>query len=99
LLPNSQLVYSQPTSFDIRVALSLREPSFADTSSALTSVSAHKCGIGIGIANYTSSSADAKELRGNLYAAAKKPVLTLIGGQVYILRVRVSKVLARTPSR
>jgi DNA-binding MarR family transcriptional regulator len=31
----------------------------------------------------------AKELRGNLYAAAKKPVRTVLGGQVYILRVRI----------
>ena len=46
-------------------------------------------GTSIGIANYASSSADAKELRGNLYAAAKKPVRTVIGGQVYILNVRV----------
>ena len=52
-------------------------------------VFAHRGGIGIGIANYASSSADAKELRGNLYAAAKKPVRTVIGGQVYILKVRV----------
>jgi hypothetical protein len=52
-------------------------------------VFANKGGTGIGIANYTSSSADAKELRGNLYAAAKKPVRTAIGGQVYILKVRV----------
>ena len=44
---------------------------------------------GIGIANYTSSGTDAKELRGNLYAAAKKPVRSVIGGQVYILKVRV----------
>ena len=28
-------------------------------------------------------------MRGNLYAAAKKPVRTVIGGQVYILKVRV----------
>ncbi len=28
-------------------------------------------------------------MRGNLYAAAKKPVRTVFGGQVYILRVRV----------
>jgi hypothetical protein len=34
---------------------------------------------GIGIANYASSSADAKELYGNLYAAAKKPVRTVHG--------------------
>lgn len=46
-------------------------------------------GAGIGIANYASSSADGKELDGNLYAAAKKPVRTVIGGQVYILKVRV----------
>ena len=52
-------------------------------------VFAYKRGIGIGIANYTSSGADAKELRGNLYAAAKKPVRTVIRGQVYILKVRV----------
>src|SRR6266567_1739408 len=51
-------------------------------------VFAHKGSIGFGIANYKGSSADAKELRGNLYAAAKKPVRTVIGGQVYILRVR-----------
>jgi hypothetical protein len=52
-------------------------------------VFANKGGIGIGIANYTSSSADAKQLRGNLYAAAKKPVRRVIGGQVYILKVGV----------
>ena len=52
-------------------------------------VFANKGGISIGIANYTSSSADAKELRGNLYASAKKPVRTVIGGKVYILKVRV----------
>src|SRR6516164_4688786 len=42
--------------------------------------------IGIGIADYKSSSADAKELRGNLYAAAKKRVRTVIGGQTGHLR-------------
>lgn len=52
-------------------------------------VFANQGGIGIGIANYASSSADSKELRGNLYAAAKKPVRTVIGGQVYILKVSV----------
>jgi len=52
-------------------------------------VFANKGGVSIGIANYKSSSADAKELRGNLYAAAKKPVRTVMGGQVYILKVRV----------
>ena len=43
----------------------------------------------VGIANYASSSADAKELRGDLSGAAKKPVRTVIGGQVCILKVRV----------
>jgi hypothetical protein len=52
-------------------------------------VFANKGDSGIGIANYISSSVDAKELRGNLYAAAKKPVRTVIGGQVYILKVDV----------
>ena len=45
--------------------------------------------MGIGIANYKSSSADGKELRGNLYAVAKKPVRSVIGGQVYIIKVTV----------
>jgi LexA DNA binding domain len=53
-------------------------------------VFAKKGGMDIRIANYASSSADAKELRGNLYAAAKKPVRTVIGGQVYILKVGIS---------
>jgi hypothetical protein len=52
-------------------------------------VFAYKSGMGIGIANYKRSSADAKELRGNLYGAAKKAVRTVVGGQVYILKVRV----------
>ncbi|MGA9625474.1 MAG: hypothetical protein WBL65_22100 [Bryobacteraceae bacterium] len=45
-------------------------------------VFANQGGMGIGIADYASSSAEVKELRGNLYAAAKKPVRTVIGGQV-----------------
>lgn len=49
-------------------------------------VLANKPGIDIRIANYTSASADAKELRESLRAAAKKPVRTVIGGQVYILK-------------
>jgi len=52
-------------------------------------VFANQGGIGFGIASYTSSSSDGKELRGNLYAAAKKPVRTVIGGRVYILKVCV----------
>jgi len=52
-------------------------------------VIANEGSVGISIANYKSSSADAKELRRNLYAAAKKPVRTVIAGQVYILKVRI----------
>lgn len=52
-------------------------------------VIANKGAVGISIANYKSSSADAKELRANLYAAAKKPVRTVIRGQVYILKVGI----------
>jgi hypothetical protein len=40
------------------------------------------------IANFEDSSTDAKELRANLCSAAKKPVRTVIGGVVYIFRVR-----------
>lgn len=52
-------------------------------------VIANKGAIGIAIANYRSSGADGKELRENLYAAAKRPVRTVIGGQIYILKVGV----------
>jgi hypothetical protein len=52
-------------------------------------VFALKDGIRIRIANYASSSDDAKELLGNLYAGAKKPIRTVIGGQLYILTVRI----------
>jgi hypothetical protein len=52
-------------------------------------VIANKERIGISIANYVSSSADANELRGNLYGAAKKPRRTVIGGKVYILNVDI----------
>ena len=41
------------------------------------------------IANFEDSSTNAIELRANLYAAAKKPVRTVIGGMVYVLHVRV----------
>ncbi|MFN7925539.1 MAG: hypothetical protein U0Q16_35900 [Bryobacteraceae bacterium] len=47
-------------------------------------------GVRTKIADFGSSSAPAKELRTNLYAAAKKPVRTVIGGTVYLLRARVS---------
>jgi selenophosphate synthetase-related protein len=52
-------------------------------------VFANKDNFGISIANYKSSSADAKELRENLYAAAKKRVRTVMGGQAYMIKVRV----------
>jgi len=49
-------------------------------------VSAVQSGAEIPIADYQSSSADAKELRANLRAAARKPVRSVLSGQVYILR-------------
>jgi hypothetical protein len=52
-------------------------------------VFANKGGKAIAIANYASSSADGKELRGNLHAAARRPVRTVIGGQGHILKVGV----------
>lgn len=54
-------------------------------------VVAYKGGTGIGIASYKSSSAVGKELRQNLYAATKKPVRSVIGGRVYVLKVSVFK--------
>jgi hypothetical protein len=53
-------------------------------------VIATKGAVGISIVTYKSSSADAKELRRDLYAAVKKRVRTVIGGQVYILKVSIS---------
>jgi hypothetical protein len=53
-------------------------------------VFAFREGTRIRIANYADSSTDGKELRGNLDAAAKRAVRTVIGGRVYILRVRIS---------
>ncbi len=44
---------------------------------------------GISIARYKSNSTDAKELRENLYAAAKKPLLTVLNGERSILSVRI----------
>src|SRR5258706_15581292 len=52
-------------------------------------VSAVKGGMGFGIAGYASSGAASKELLRNLYAAAKKPVRTVLGGRRSILNVRV----------
>ena len=44
---------------------------------------------GISIAKYKTTSRDSKELRGNLYAAVREPLVTLVHGQRSILRVRV----------
>ena len=52
-------------------------------------VFANKRDTRIRIAKYKSSGANAKELRGNLYAASKKPIRTAIGGRVYVLNVEV----------
>ncbi len=47
-------------------------------------VYAREGGVAVSIANYASSSSDAKELLRNLYAAAKKPARAVFNGQVYI---------------
>lgn len=52
-------------------------------------VFAQKDGTGVRIACFASSSADAKELRLNLCAALKKPIRFVVGGKVWILKVRV----------
>jgi DNA-binding MarR family transcriptional regulator len=44
---------------------------------------------GIKIADYADSSSDGKELNENLYAAVKKPVRSVLGGNVYILKVSI----------
>ncbi|HUA60552.1 MAG TPA: hypothetical protein VML19_17445 [Verrucomicrobiae bacterium] len=54
-------------------------------------VYARKGGSGIRIANYASSSNDARELRTNLYAAARKPVRAVLGGRLSILTVEISE--------
>jgi len=50
-------------------------------------------GVGVQIAAFASSGADAKELRRNLYAAARRPVRTVIDGQVFLLKVRMHESL------
>lgn len=52
-------------------------------------VSARTGDVGIGIASYPSSGADAKELRRDIAAARKKRVRMAVGGRVYVLKVRV----------
>jgi hypothetical protein len=51
-------------------------------------VFANQGNVGFGIANFASSSVEGEELRDNLYAAAKKPVRTVINGQLHILKVK-----------
>ncbi len=41
------------------------------------------------VALFPSGGAEAKELRGNLVAAAERPVRTVIDGRVYIVKVRI----------
>ena len=45
---------------------------------------------GVSFASFASSSADAKELRENLYRAHKKPLRTVLAGQLYVLNVRIT---------
>jgi hypothetical protein len=44
----------------------------------------------ISFASFASFSADAKELRDNLYRAHKKPLRTVLDGHVYILKVQIT---------
>jgi hypothetical protein len=62
-------------------------------------VSMMKGGTGISIANYASSSADAKELHENLYAARKKPLRTAIDGASGLSKFALTTASAKTPSR
>jgi len=44
----------------------------------------------VSFASFASSSSDAKELRDNLYRAHKKPLRTVLAGQVYVVKVRIA---------
>jgi DNA-binding MarR family transcriptional regulator len=44
----------------------------------------------LSFASFASSSSDAKELRDTLYRVHKKPLRTVLAGQVYLLKVRIS---------
>lgn len=46
-------------------------------------------GTAFGIGIYASNSGDAKELRASLFAARKKPLRTVLGGRVFLLKVTV----------
>jgi repressor LexA len=52
-------------------------------------VYARKENTGISIASYPSSSAEAKDLRQNLYSHVRKPLRTVLLGQPCVLKVRV----------
>lgn len=56
-------------------------------------VFARKGGLRERIATFRGSGADAKELRLNLAAAARKPVRTAIAGKLYVLKVRAEDCL------
>jgi hypothetical protein len=43
----------------------------------------------VSFTSFERSTSDAKELRDNLYRAHKKPLRTVLGGKVYMLKVRV----------
>jgi hypothetical protein len=52
-------------------------------------VFARKGVMGFGIAQFKRSGAEAKELRQDLYAARKRPVRTVVYGQLSIIKVRI----------
>lgn len=52
-------------------------------------VYARSGGTSYSTANFKSSGVDARELRKNLYAAAKKPVRAVLGGELSLLKVHV----------
>jgi LexA DNA binding domain len=49
-----------------------------------------KDNIAVSFASFASASADAKELRDNLYRTPKTPLRTVLDGQVYVLKVRIA---------
>src|SRR5258708_3816076 len=49
-----------------------------------------KDNVAVSFASFPSSSTDAKELRDGLYRAHKKPLRTVLDGQVCVLKVRIT---------
>ena len=45
--------------------------------------------MGLHIADYASTSAEAEELRKDLYTAAERPLRAILGGQTYTLKTRI----------